>query len=390
MGPAVARSPVTATAGGDEAPDHEEGEGSGEDGLNSAGHAPILAAKPALPGTCCGRRAVGRVVSQIGGMRSIDVNGTPISSIGLGTWQFGSWDWGYGKDYAEHEAVEIVERALELGVTLFDTAEIYGFGNSERILGRALGERRKDAFIATKVFPVLPVAPVVEQRGRASARRLGTDTIDLYQVHWPNPAVPLSSTMEGMRRLREAGVVRHIGVSNFSAERWAAADEALGGPVLSNQVSYSLADRRPEEAILPFAQANDRVVIAYSPLAQGFLSAKYGPDRRPTGVARRSNPLFLPENLERAQPLFEALRAVAAGHGATPAQVALAWVIRRPRVVAIPGASSVEQLEFNAEAAGLDLTDDDDARLTEASDAFHADRGPSAWARGVGFAIRGR
>src|SRR5499427_10377647 len=113
-----------------------------------------------------------------------------ISKIGLGTWQFGSREWGYGDRYADEVARAIVRRAVELGVTLFDTAEIYGFGRSERILGAAIGEDRDSVFLATKIFPLLPVAPVVEQRAVASANRLGTRRLDLYQVHQPNPLVP--------------------------------------------------------------------------------------------------------------------------------------------------------------------------------------------------------
>jgi len=175
--------------------------------------------------------------------------------------------------------------------------------------------------------------------------------------------------MPPMRRLVDEGLVRHVGVSNYGLRRWQAADAALGGPVLSNQVRYSLVDRRPEADLLPWAQGNDRIVIAYSPLGQGLLSARYDAGNRPGGV-RAANALFLPENLSRAGELLDGLRAVAAAHGATPAQVALAWVIRRPNVVAIPGASSVAQLERNAEAAELELTDDDDERLTGASDRF--------------------
>ena len=184
-------------------------------------------------------------------------------------------EWGYGRDYADTTAVDITRRALDLGINLVDTAEIYGFGRSERILGRALGDRRDEAFIATKVFPVLPLGPIVEQRARASARRLGVDVIDLYQLHWPNPVVPLEATMAGMRRLLDRGVVRHAGVSNFGLGRWQHADRALGRPVLSNQVEYSLVARRAEAKLLPWAQANDRIIIAYSPLAQGFLSARW-------------------------------------------------------------------------------------------------------------------
>src|SRR5947209_16915791 len=176
-------------------------------------------------------------------MRYVEVGGVRISAIGLGCWQFGSMEWGYGKGYLEKDGIVIVHPALDLGVTLIDTAEIYGFGKSERAVGRALEGRRDEAFLATKVFPVLPVAPVVVQRGRASARRLGVDTIDLYQVHWPNPVVPIGTTMAGMRRLQDDGVVRHVGVSNFGLSQWKAAERALGAPVLSNQVQYSLVAR---------------------------------------------------------------------------------------------------------------------------------------------------
>lgn len=313
-------------------------------------------------------------------MRYVNAGGVRLSAIGLGTWQFGSREWGYGDAYAEGTAVEITQRALDLGINLIDTAEIYAFGRSERIVGRAIAARRGAAFVATKVFPVLPMAPVVEQRGRASAGRLGIDAIDLYQVHWPNPLVPLGTTMQGMARLQSAGVVRHVGVSNFPLARWKEAEAALGGPVLTNQVQYSLATRGPERELVPWAQANDRIVIAYSPLAQGFLSAKYDVANAPGGV-RAGNALFLPENIERAQPLFAALREVAARHDATPSQIALAWVLHRPNVVAIPGASSVAQLEANAAAADIELSDDDDHRLTAASDAFSPVRGAAAMAQ---------
>ncbi len=302
-------------------------------------------------------------------MRYVEAGGARLSAIGLGTWQFGSREWGYGQQYAEEESRRIVERALDLGINLIDTAEIYGFGASERIVGRAVAGRRDEAFLATKLFPVLPVGRIVADRARRSAGRLGVDVLDLYQVHQPNPVVPDSATMPPLRQLVGEGRIRHVGVSNYSLRRWQAADAALGGPVLSNQVRYSLVDRRPEAALLPWAQAHDRVVIAYSPLGQGLLSARYDAGNRPGGV-RAANALFLPDNLERATELLEALRSVAAAHGATPAQVALAWVVRRPNVVAIPGASSVEQLERNAEAADLELTDEDDARLTGASDRF--------------------
>jgi aryl-alcohol dehydrogenase-like predicted oxidoreductase len=313
-------------------------------------------------------------------MRYVEIAGVRVSAIGVGTWQFGSKEWGYGEQYASTTAHEIVQHAIELGVNLFDTAEIYGMGRSERILGEALGDHREQAFIASKVFPVLPLSPVVQWRAVQSAQRLGVERIDLYQVHWPNPIVPLPATMRGMRALLDVGLVRHVGVSNFPTEWWRRAERSLGAPVLSNQVQYSLACRKPdrEGGAVAYAQEYDRMVIAYSPLAQGLLGGRYDVDHPPPGSARANNPLFLTENLERAAGLIAALRDIAQAHGATPAQIALAWVIRRPNVVAIPGASTVEQLDRNCEAADIELTDDEDARLTDESDRFQPVTGVAA------------
>ncbi|NYJ06040.1 aldo/keto reductase [Petropleomorpha daqingensis] len=303
-------------------------------------------------------------------MQFLEVPGLgPVSRIGLGTWQFGSREWGYGESYAERGAREIVRRARELGVTLFDTAEIYGFGRSERILGEALGGERGEVVVASKIFPVAPFPPVVRQRWAGSARRLGLQRIPLYQVHQPNPVVPDSVTMAGMRELLDADRIAAAGVSNYSLARWQAADAALGRPVVSNQVQFSLATAGPLADLVPFAEREDRVVLAYSPLAQGLLGGRYDADHRPGGV-RATNPLFGTENLRRVQPLLDVLREVAAAHDAKPAQIALAWLLGLPRVVVIPGASSVEQMEFNAAAAELRLADDEQAALTAAARAF--------------------
>jgi aryl-alcohol dehydrogenase-like predicted oxidoreductase len=304
-------------------------------------------------------------------MRYQELGALRISKIGLGTWQFGSAEWGYGADYATREAVAITRRALDLGINLIDTAEIYAFGRSERIVGQAIAGRRDEVLLATKLFPVAPFPPVVAMRARASARRLGVDTIDLYQVHWPNRVVPLALTMPALRRVQDSGLVTEIGVSNFSLAQWQEAERRLGRRALSNQVSFSLLRRDPERDLVPYARQRERerLVIAYSPLAQGLLAGTYGPDRRPSDL-RRANPLFRPENLERMQPLLDTLREVASAHGATPAQIALAWVVRRPNVVAIPGASSVAQLESNAAAADIDLDDDQNAALDQAAAAF--------------------
>ncbi|MGY1828580.1 aldo/keto reductase [Blastococcus sp. SYSU DS0541] len=303
-------------------------------------------------------------------MRTLDVPGLgPVSRIGLGTWQFGSREWGYGDSYADGAARDIVRRARELGITLFDTAEIYGFGRSERILGEALGEERDRVVVASKIFPVAPFPRVVRQRWAGSARRLGVERIPLYQVHQPNPVVPDTVTMPGLRELLDEERIGAVGVSNYSLDRWRAADAALGAPVVANQVQFSLAHAGPLEDLVPFAEREGRLVIAYSPLAQGLLGGKYSADHRPGGV-RAVNPLFGTENLRRVAPLLDVLRQVSDAHGATPAQVALAWLVAQPRVVVIPGASSVEQLESNAAADELELAGDEVAALTAAARAF--------------------
>jgi aryl-alcohol dehydrogenase-like predicted oxidoreductase len=292
-----------------------------------------------------------------------------ISKIGLGTWQFGSREWGYGDDY-ERRIDAIVQRALDCGITFFDTAEVYARGRSERLLGAALGPSAASAFIATKIFPLLPISPVVQQRAVASAARLGVQKLDLYQVHQANPVVRDRTTMAGMRQLQDVGLVENVGVSNYSLSRWRAAEEALGRPVLSNQVQYNLAHRGPEDDLLPYAANHHRLVIAYSPLAQGFLSGRYTADNPPSGSIRRRNPLFLPENLERGAALQARLREVADAHDATPSQIALAYAVHRPEVVAIPGASSVEQVEANAAAGDIELAVDEYAALAAAARAF--------------------
>lgn len=295
-------------------------------------------------------------------MRYLEVGGARVSVVGLGTWQFGSTEWGYGSDYARGEAIKIVERALDLGLNFIDTAEIYAFGQSERIVGEAIRGRRGDVFLATKLFPVgLPFQ--VSARARGSARRLQVDRIDLYQQHWPSPMFPPGATMPRMRRLVEQGLVSHVGVSNHSLAQWQEAERAFHGAVLSNQVQFSLLNRAPERKLLPWAQGNGRLVIAYSPLAQGLLSGRY--IKEAPRNFRRFRPAFTAAARARIVPLVQALREIGAGHGATASQVALAWLMRKPNVLVIPGASSVRQLEENVAAADVELTDEEDARLRD-------------------------
>jgi aryl-alcohol dehydrogenase-like predicted oxidoreductase len=312
-------------------------------------------------------------------VRYVEACGLRVSVIGLGAWQFGSPEWGWGTQFGPAEALAVVDRARALGVTLIDTAELYGRGESERLLGRALADptARDPVVLASKVTPTWPTRDRVAAAARGSLARLDTDHLDLYQVHWPNPLVSQRSTMAGMRTLLAGGLIRHVGVSNYGLGRWRAAEAALGGPVVSDQVRYSLLSRRPERELLPHAAAVGRLVVAYSPLAQGVLTGRYTAATAPGGVRAR-NLLFSPENLRRAEPVLSALRELAAAHQATPAQVALAWVVHHPGVVAIPGAKSVAQMEANAAAADLRLAPDELAHLTAAADRFQRELVASA------------
>ena len=230
--------------------------------------------------------------------------------------------------------------------------------------------------VASKIFRS-PLSPSSSNSASAPAHAgCSLDRIPLYQIHQPNPVVPDSVIMPGMRDLLDSGAIGAAGVSNYSLSRWQKADAALGRPVISNQVLFSLARPGALDDLVPFAERENRVVIAYSPLAQGLLGGKYGVDNRPGGV-RAINSLFGTENLRRIEPLLQTLRDVAKQVDAKPAQVALAWLISLPNVVAIPGASSVEQLEFNVAAADIELSADSRNALTEAARDFR----PVSWRR---------
>lgn len=297
---------------------------------------------------------VGRVAQR----RRVGSSDLMVSPVGLGAWAWGSkYIWSYGRTHSREDISAAWRRSLELGLNLVDTAEIYGNGRSERIIGELLRERRGEVVIATKYMPVTLTSRAIRRAAEGSLRRLGIKEIDLYQVHFPYPLHSMRATMREMERLVREGKVRYIGVSNFSAAQVESARAALAREdVVSDQVHYNLIHRRPElEGLLEYARKERVGIIAYSPLGQGVLTDKYSPHHRPGGM-RRFMPKFSNRSLGRVAPLVEELRRVGASHGRTTSQVALAWLLRDPNVVVIPGAKNAEQAALNAGAAGLVLS----------------------------------
>ena len=293
-----------------------------------------------------------------------------VSEIGFGCWAMGKWMW--GDDVVDEESVKAVHRGLELGITLFDTAAVYGFGHSERVLARALGSRRQDIVLATKcglrwddrenIWRDSSPQSIV-QECEDSLQRLNTDVIDLYQVHWPDDDTPFEDTMAALVSLQEQGKIRAIGVSNFSVEQMQRLRSA--GPLVSDQPPYSLLRRGIEKDVLPFCRENGLGVLCYSPMQRGLLTGKYQPGVAfPESDGRHNDRLFQGDTFLRIHSAVEKLRALAAESGKTPAQMALAWVLNQPGVtVALCGVKRPAHIEESAGAAGWKLDADLLARI---------------------------
>lgn len=301
-----------------------------------------------------------------------------LSPIGLGAWQFSGGKglgafWG---DLSSETVREVVRVSLEHGVSWIDTAEIYGGGRSEDAVAdalKSLGVAPGKISVATKWFPLLRFASSITRTLPDRIRHLGGYPIALHQVHMPTSLSSIPAQMKAMAAAVRDGAIGAVGVSNFSAAQMRKAHAVLkdfGIPLASNQVSFSLVNRAAERnGVLEAAKELGITIIAYSPLGQGILTGKFHTAEgviRPDGM-RRYVPAFSPAALSRREPLVRLLREVGAGHGATPAQVALAWLIRAhgDTVVAIPGARSVEQARSNALSMTLELTAEEIRRLSE-------------------------
>lgn len=303
-------------------------------------------------------------------------DGISVNPLCIGTWAWGDkLFWSYGSNYGEAQLREAFEAALEAGLTFFDTAEVYGMGLSEELLGQFMQQTSRSVQIATKYGP-LPwrfTSQSVSDALTASLKRLRVERVALYQVHWPFAFFMSQATlMNALADEVQRGRIEAVGVSNYSAEQMREAHKLLadrGVRLAVNQVRYSLLSRQIEtNGVLGTAHELGVTLLAYSPLAQGLLTGKYTVEQyqEPTG-ARRIDPRFSRKGLEKIAPAINLLRELGDKHGRTPAQVALNWLMAQGDVIPIPGAKTAEQVRQNAGALGWRLRDDEVAQLEEVS-----------------------
>ena len=291
-----------------------------------------------------------------------------ITTVGLGTWAVGGGDYQYGwGPQDDDESVKAIRRALEAGVNWIDTAPIYGLGRSEEVVGRAIKGISPAPIVATKCGLVWNdereqwgqlKADSVRAEVDASLRRLDIERIDLYQIHWPNPDEDIEEAWEAVTDLVKQGKVRYGGVSNFNVEQLERAGKI--GRVASLQPPYSMLRRGVEDTVLPYCAGEGIGVIAYSPMQKGLLTGKFSPERAaalPESDHRSRDNMFKEPELAANLEVVEGLKKIAAESGRTPAQLAIAWVLRRPEVTAaIVGTRKPEQIEETVTAGDWELS----------------------------------
>jgi len=307
-----------------------------------------------------------------------------VSRVIFGAWAVGGWFWG-GTD--DEKAVEAIRKGIELGMDTIDTAPMYGFGHSERVVGEAIKGRRDEVVLATKcglvwdreegehffesadnegnphtIYRDLKKDNILRECD-LSLERLGTDCIDLYQCHWPDKTTPLAETMGAMVQLLEEGKIKAIGVSNFTPEMIEQCRQY--GPVHCDQPLYSMLDRGIEADVLPYCADNGVSVIVYSPLHQGLLTGKVTMEREFSGDDQRSGkPWFKAESRRRVLDFLEKVKPIADAHGKTLAQLTVNWCLcQRGLTAALVGARTAEQVAENVGGAGWRLTDEEVAQI---------------------------
>ena len=298
--------------------------------------------------------------------RALGTSGIQITPIITGTWQAGKSQW-VGVEDAE--TIKAIRAAFDAGISTVDTAEIYGNGHSERVVAEALSDVRDRVVYATKVFANHLKYDQVLAACEASLTNLKTDRLDLYQIHWPSGSfksevVPIEETMRALNTLKEQGKIRAIGVSNFSQKQLEEA--AQYGRIDSLQPPYSLFWRYVEKDAVPYCMEHKISIIAYSPLAQGLLTGKFGADHMfPPEDNRAKNKLFQGETYQRAQAALAKLRPITDRYETSLGNLALAWLVAQPQANAIVGVRNAEQAVENAKAGELKLTDADLAEIDQ-------------------------
>ncbi len=304
-------------------------------------------------------------------LRTLGNSDLQLTPIGFGAWAIGggNWEFAWGPQ-DDNESIDAIHRALDVGMNWIDTAAIYGLGHSEEVVGRAVKSHAgAKPLVFTKcsmrwhkdrsIYRSLKAGSLAEEL-EGSLRRLGVETIDLYQIHWPNPEEELEEGWEALSRFREQGKVRWIGVSNFSVDQMKRAQKIA--PITSLQPPFSMLRRNIEAEVLPFAQANGIGVINYSPMVSGLLTGKMTAERvaaLPADDWRRRAPEFNEPRLSRNLRLVELLREIGSGHGVSPGVVAVAWTLRHPAITAaIVGGRSGQQVEGLAPALEFRLSEE--------------------------------